>query len=99
MEDVCTDKILRIEDLSREQLVASCFAILPDSQGNRIRKVLAKISDTDLIDQVNEKLKSAPPSSPTLLHKLTIKNSEAIKPLIARMRKEWPSLSIPHIYN
>lgn len=38
-------------------------------------------------------------SSPTLLHKLTMKNPEQMKPLIERMNKEWPHLVIPHVYN
>ena len=48
---------------------------------------------------IEEKLKNAPNSTPTLLHKLTMKNPNEIKPLIERMSKEWPTLVIPHIYN
>ena len=44
-------------------------------------------------------MKLLPPSTPTLLHKLTMKNPEEIKPLIERMNVEWPTLVIPHIYN
>ena len=36
---------------------------------------------------------------PTLLHKLIMKNPEAVKPLITRMKKEWPKLWIPHVSN
>lgn len=99
MEDVCTEKNINIDQLSKEQIVATSFAVLPDSQGNRIRAVLAQQKDQKLIDMINQKLKQAPPSSPTLLHKLTMKRPEEIKPLISRMRAEWPTLVMPHIYN
>ena len=55
--------------------------------------------DPNTIQIIKDKLKDAPPSTPTLLHKLVMKNPEAIKELIARMKKDWPSLVIPHIYN
>ena len=38
-------------------------------------------------------------STPTLLHKLTWKFPEQVKPLIQRMGTEWPQLYIPHINN
>ena len=90
MDDICTEKSIKISEVSREQLAALCFTIIPDSQGNRIRQAIASIKDLDQVEKINEKLKNAPPSTPTLLHKLTVKNPEEIKPLIARMRYEWP---------
>ena len=41
MDDICTEKIIKINEVSREQLAALCFTILPDSQGNRIRQAIA----------------------------------------------------------
>ena len=32
IEDVSTDKVLQIKELSHEQLALLCFAILPDTQ-------------------------------------------------------------------
>ena len=48
---------------------------------------------------IEANLAKAPASTPTLLHKLTMKNPEQIKPLLTRMKREWPTLVIPHIYN
>ena len=75
------------------------FAVLPDSQGNRIRQIISQTKDQSVLDLIDKKLSKAPPSTPTLLHKLVYKNPEDIKPLITRMKKEWPSLIMPQIYN
>ena len=48
---------------------------------------------------VEKLLSSKPPNYETLLHKMTARNPGAIKPLIARMNKEWPRCVIPHICN
>jgi len=42
IDDLSTEKSLKVQDLSREQLAAVSFAILPDSAGNRIRKAMKK---------------------------------------------------------
>ena len=99
MDDLCTEKNIDINQISKEQLAALCFTILPDSQGTRIRAILEQQRDPKVIKLIEANLAKAPASTPTLLHKLTMKNPEQIKPLISRMKREWPTLVIPHIYN
>ena len=48
---------------------------------------------------VEQLLLDKPPNYETLLHKMTARNPESIKPLISRMNKEWPTCIIPHICN
>lgn len=48
---------------------------------------------------IKDRLENAPPSSPTFMHKIIMKNPDAMKPLLARMTREWPNLVIPLIYN
>ena len=48
---------------------------------------------------IKERMQNAPPSTPTFIHKLIMKNPDALKPLLARMSREWPSIVIPLVYN
>ena len=45
MDDVSTEKCIKIDQVGKEQLAALCFTFLPDSQGNRIRQAIATIKD------------------------------------------------------
>lgn len=98
IEDLSTEKTITTASLSRHQIAAACFTILPDSMGDRARYTYSKTKDPELKAKLNRALDKST-STPTLLHKLTQRNPDEIKPLIERMSKEWPTLVIPHIYN
>ena len=49
MEDLTTDKNFSISQVSSDLLAAACFAILPDSQGNKVRKALTRDLDPEVI--------------------------------------------------
>ena len=66
--------------------------------GDRARYTEKKIKDPVQKAKLIKALEGSQ-STPTLLHKLTMRNPDEIKPLLERMSAEWPSLVIPHVYN
>ncbi len=98
IEDMSNEKTINSYDLNKQQLATACFSILPDSMGDRARYTKMKTKDPVLKAQLTKALEESQ-STPTLLHKLTLRNPDEIKPLLERMNTEWPSLVIPQIYN
>ena len=56
MDDISTERCIKINQVSRELLAALCFSFLPDSQGSFIRRVIASVKDQDQIKEINKQL-------------------------------------------